>query len=220
MQKNFIHTLERDIRAKHLTQHPFYKAWDRGEVPMKALKEYARQYFLFVSEFPRLVSRVHANTRDLDDRIAILDNLNEEEDPKLPHEELWLRFAEGLGIKRSEMNPKPLPETKKMLATLRRLCDKGIAEGSAALLAYEAQIPEIARIKKEGLVKFYNCTTKRALKFFNVHQVADIEHQKTWKRLIKKHATTPTAQKETRAALDTSLDAMWNMLTGVEKAWC
>lgn len=220
MKKDFIKLLEEDIEKLHLTKHPFYKLWDKGELNLRALQAYTKQYYAFVAEFPRLVSKVHSNTPDMKDRLLILDNLNEEEDKNLPHEELWLRFADGIGVSRKNIRTKLLPETRRLVETLRKVCSRELTEGSAALLAYEAQIPQIAKIKKEGLRKFYNLTSKRALEFFEVHEVTDIEHQKTWKKLIKKHTKTKEQKEKTQKALNTSLRVMWGMLTGVYQKYC
>ena len=220
MEMNFIKLLEKDIKEKHLSKHKFYQLWNEGKVSIEALQGYAQQYYKFVSEFPRFVSRVHSNTPYEEDRRIILENLNEEEDKKLPHAELWLRFAEGLGIKRNKIDAKMFPETNKMLNELRKLSSKDFLEGSAAILAYESQIPEIAKLKMDGLTRHYNIKSKKALEFFKVHSRADIEHQKTWKKIISKHATTKEQKSRVRRALNKSLNAMWLMLDGIYKKYC
>ena len=216
----FIQTLEGDIKSRHLSKHKFYQLWNEGKVSMQALKEYSKEYHKFVAEFPRLVSRVHSNTPDMADRLMILDNLNEEENKELPHEELWIRFAEGLGVKRSSMSAKMLPETKQAIKILRSLCSDDFIGGCSALLAYEAQIPEIAELKMKGLMQHYNLKDKRALEFFEVHKEVDIEHQKTWKRILAKNARTKAQKASARKALNKSLKAMNLLLDGVYRAYC
>ncbi len=220
MKRDFVQLLEKDIHKKHLSKHKFYQLWNEGEISLEALRGYAQQYYKFVSEFPRLVSRVHSNTPDEEDRMLILDNLNEEEDKDLPHTELWLRFAEGIGVKRNKIDVKMLPETKGMLDSLRKLSSKSFLEGAAALLAYEAQVPDIAALKMQGLKKHYNLKDKNSLEFFEVHSAVDIEHQKTWKKLITKHAKTKEQKAKVRRALNTSLESMWSMLDGVYRKYC
>ena len=217
---NFIKLLEKDIDKKHLTKHKFYELWNEGKISIEALQGYAQQYYKFVSEFPRFVSRVHSNTPYEEDRMAILDNLNEEEDKNLPHAELWLRFAEGIGVKRNIIDAKMLPETSKMLVEVRKLCSENFLEGSAAILAYEAQISEIAKLKMDGLRKHYNLKDARSLEFFEVHGKVDIEHQKTWKNIIAKHTKTKGQKAMARKALNRSLKAMWQMLDGIYRQYC
>jgi pyrroloquinoline-quinone synthase len=220
MEKNVIKLLEKDIKEKHLSKHKFYQLWNEGKVSMDALRGYAQQYHKFVSEFPRLVSRVHSNTPYEEERLMILENLNEEENPKLPHSELWLRFAYGLGLKRNEMDAKMLPETKKMIAEMQKLSSNDFLEGAAALLGYESQISEIAKLKMDGLKKHYGMKDARALEFFKVHGKVDIEHQKTWKKMIARHARTKAQQARVRKSLNKSLKAMWTMLDGVYREYC
>ena len=220
MGKNVIKLLEKDIKEKHLSKHKFYQLWNEGKVSMDALRGYAQQYHKFVSEFPRLVSRVHSNTPYEEERLMILENLNEEENPKLPHSELWLRFAYGLGLKRNEMDAKMLPETKKMIAEMQKLSSNYFLEGAAAILGYESQISEIAKLKMDGLKKHYGMKDARALEFFKVHGKVDIEHQKTWKKMIARHARTKAQQARVRKSLNKSLKAMWTMLDGVYREYC
>ena len=220
MQNKIIKELESDIRKKHLSKHEFYQLWNEGKITVEALRGYTRQYFHFVSQFPMLVSGVHSKTPYEEDRILILDNLNEEENKDLPHSELWLRFAEGIGVQRDKINSRMLPETRKMIDEMRKLTSKGFLEGSAALLAYEAQISEIAKLKADGLKKHYKLKSKNALEFFTVHGKVDIEHQKTWKKIIAKRAKTKSQRTRVRKAMNRSLDAMWKMLDGIYRKYC
>lgn len=220
MKNGFIKLLEKEIQRKHLSKHEFYQLWNEGKISIDALQGYAQQYYKFVSEFPRFVSRVHSNTPYEKERMLILENLNEEENASLSHAELWLSFAEGLGLKRNKINAEMLPETKKMLNQLRKLSSKDFLEGAAALLAYEAQIPDIAKLKMEGLKKHYNIKRRKALEFFRVHSKVDIEHQKTWKNIIARHVKTKEQKIKVRKALNKSLNAMWLMLDGVYREYC
>ena len=212
----FIHLLESDLDHNHLSQHPFYKLWNKGELSREALQDYAKQYYHFVAYFPRLVSQIHANTPDREGRIAILENLNEEENANNPHEDMWVRFAEGIGVSKQQLdNTKALPETEHAIRTMRSFCETGFREGAAAVLAYEAQISDIAELKKEGLKKFYNVRNKDTLEFFEVHGKVDIEHQKTWKKILAKHAQSRQQRAKARTALRQSLESLWGLLDGV-----
>ncbi len=215
---NIVNALEKDIERNHLSKHPFYTLWNEGRLSREALEAYAQQYYVFVSEFPRFVSRVHSNTPDAEDRQLILENLNEEENPKQPHDKLWRDFAEGIGVKR--IGASLLPETKKSLRTFQQLSSASCLEGAASLLAYESQISEIAELKAAGLKKYYGVKDKKTLKFFEVHGKVDIEHQKTWKTIIAKHAKTKEDQSKVRSALIKSLKAMWLLLDGVYREYC
>jgi pyrroloquinoline quinone (PQQ) biosynthesis protein C len=43
----------------------------------------------------------------------------------------------------------------------------------------------------------------------------DIEHQKTWKRMLAKHAQTKQQRKRAQKALNESLKSLWHLLDGV-----
>src|SRR5882672_3611381 len=93
-----VRQLKSLIAERSVLDHPFYQAWQKGEVEMDPLREYAGQYYPHVLAFPTYLSAVHANCPDLVVRQQILENLIEEERGDKNHPELWLRFAEGLGM--------------------------------------------------------------------------------------------------------------------------
>src|SRR5215470_9996173 len=136
-------TIETRIQERHLLRHPFYQAWSAGTLTLSALQEYSKQYYRQVEAFPTYVSAVHANCPSLPIRQQLLENLIEEERGAEHHLELWLRFAEALGVSRADvLAAEPLPETTTGVKTFRRLTREGsYVAGVAALLAYEAQVP-------------------------------------------------------------------------------
>src|SRR3977135_315390 len=98
-----LDAIDRQIAAKHLLTHPFYLAWTRGELSKTALADYAQQYYHHVAAFPTYLSAVHANCDDQPTRKDLLKNLVDEETGSPNHPELWLKFAEGLGVARDQV---------------------------------------------------------------------------------------------------------------------
>ena len=98
-----LDSIDRQIAAKHLLTHPFYLAWTRGELSVAALADYARQYYHHVAAFPTYLSAVHARCDDQPTRKQLLDNLVDEEAGSPNHPELWLQFAEGLGVSKEDV---------------------------------------------------------------------------------------------------------------------
>jgi len=147
--------IDNDIAAKHLLKHPFYLAWARGELSKRALADYARQYYHHVAAFPTYLSSVHANCDDQYTRKQLLNNLIDEEAGSPNHPELWLRFAQGLGLSQADVQcSEKWTETKNLIDTFRAVCrDRSTVEGLAALYAYESQIPAICESKIDGLKK-------------------------------------------------------------------
>src|SRR5580698_4964148 len=95
--------IDREIAERHLLTHPFYQAWTDGTLPRAALVDYARQYYAFESRLPRFLTALHARSEDRATRTALLSNAWDEEHGEQNHAELWLRFAESLGLSRDEV---------------------------------------------------------------------------------------------------------------------
>ena len=197
-----------------LLRHPYYRAWNQGTLSRDTLRDYAVQYFAQVDAFPRFVSTVHSRCPDITARKVLLENLNDEELHGPDHPELWLRFAEALGANREAVRAAaPLPETRATVDTLFALASGDWRDGLCALYAYEAQVPEVARTKMEGLRRFYGMTDERALSFFQTHLHYDVEHARKVGALVEAHAEPERAERATRAAAV----AQWGFLDGVSR---
>ena len=219
---SFIEQVDSIIQDNHLLKHSFYEAWSKGELEKNAIQKYASQYFKHVSVFPRYLSAIHANCDDIRIRQIILENLMDEELGDENHPELWMRFAEGMGNGRNDVNHAiALEETEKLVTTFMNLAKSDQYHiGLAALYSYESMQPEISETKKEGLQKFYGITDENTLKFFSVHMHADIWHREVIRKLIVELNDSKEKQDQTMSAIKEALLALNNFLTGVEKAYC
>jgi pyrroloquinoline-quinone synthase len=204
-----------------MLKHPFYVAWTEGKLSKSILAEYAKQYYAHVRAFPTYVSGVHSHCDDLSVRQELLENLIEEERGDENHPELWLRFAEGLGVAREEARAAELlPATKDSVERLRSLTQsEDYREGLAALLAYESQIPDVAKTKREGLKDFYGIADERAVAFFRVHENIDVLHQQVEMNILKERCQTPEAQRRAVTAAGEAAKALWSFLDGVTLAY-
>ena len=211
-----IALIDARIAGKHLLLHPFYQAWTRGELPRPALEDYARQYYHHVAAFPTYLSGLHAHMEDQSTRRHILSNLIDEEAGSPNHPELWLQFAEALGLSREEVRRAELwPETRELIDTFRSICrDGSTAEGLAALYAYESQIPKVAESKIDGLERFYGFNQPEGLAYFRVHIEADQEHSRVERQLLESSIDSENARAAT-AAVDCVLERLWDLLSGV-----
>lgn len=176
--QSVVHDIDALVAGQHLLQHPFYQAWSRGELSLDALRDYAAQYYHHVAAFPTYLSAVHAQTEDAEVRRQILSNLMDEEAGEPNHPELWLQFAESLGLDREAVKKTPQWDaTKNLIAGFRDCCgERGTGVGQAALYAYESQIPAVSEKKIEGLKEFYGFTDPEGYRYFSVHIEADREH--------------------------------------------
>jgi pyrroloquinoline-quinone synthase len=208
--------IDNDIAEKHLLKHPFYLAWTRGELSKEALQDYAKQYYHHVAAFPTYLSAVHAKCDDQSTRKQILSNLIDEEAGSPNHPELWMKFAEGLGVDDVDLTKtEKQPEAKNLINTFRSVCSEtSTAEGLAALYAYESQIPEICESKIDGLKKHYDFTDPKHYEYFSVHIEADREHSATEREMLSSYVDDQNID-NVRSSVARVLDALWEMLSGV-----
>lgn len=207
------------IQQRSMLSHPFYQAWEAGTLTKDALREYAKQYFHHVEAFPRAVSAVHANCPDASGRKLLAENLAEEEGlaaGKDDHASLWMGFAASLGADEADVRGVDVnTETHVLIDTFRKLSRQSYASGLAALYAYESQLPEVARTKIKGLVERYDLDEPRALKFFQVHEFADIEHSDVCRELLD--ALPEDQREEAHAAACELSEALRTFLTGMQR---
>lgn len=206
------------VAERAMLSHPFYQAWTEGRLPLDTLRDYARQYFHHVEAFPRAVSAVHSACDDREGRRMLAENLAEEEGleaGKQDHASLWLMFAYGLGEREEAVRSQRLnPETRALIDTFRKLSRQSYAAGLGALYAYESQFPGVAHAKIEGLIERYGISEESTLRFFRVHESADVEHSDVCRTLLDR---LPEAQRDEAIAAGEELaGALWNFLSGVE----
>jgi pyrroloquinoline-quinone synthase len=215
MEKHMNGTIQISAEEKILN-HPWYRKWECGEVSPGALQTYAQEYYWQVAQFPRYLSALHSQLDSLEDRQLILRNLSEEENEQAPHPELWLDFAEALGLSRAAVKAgKPGVAAQALVQEFRSLTSTGNAEALGAIYAYEAQVPEVAKFKQAALRSFYLSQEKAELgtRFFSVHEEADVWHSQEIDSLIAKLSPEEKARAQAAAsracqALRTFLNAM------------
>ena len=210
--------IDSKVAERAMLKHPFYQAWTEGRLPLDTLRDYARQYFHHVEAFPRAVSAVHSACEDREGRRMLAENLAEEEGleaGKQDHATLWLMFACGLGEDEAAVRSQALnSETQALIDTFRRLSRRSYASGLGALYAYESQFPGVASAKIEGLVERYGISDEETLRFFRVHESADVEHSDVCRRLLDR---LPEGERDEAIGAGEELaGALWNFLSGVE----
>ena len=210
--------IDSKVAERAMLKHPFYQAWTEGRLPIETLRAYARQYFHHVEAFPRAVSAVHSACPHRDARRMLAENLAEEEGieaGKQDHASLWLMFACGLGESADAVRGQDLNgETQELIDTFRRLSRQSYAAGLGALYAYESQFPGVATAKIEGLIDRYGIADEETLRFFRVHERADVEHSEVCRKLLDRLPEEERA--EAIAAGEELAGALWNFLSGVE----
>jgi pyrroloquinoline-quinone synthase len=216
-REEFLKALDALVAEKHLLKHPFYQLWSEGKLTLENLREYAISYYPHVAAFPTYVSGVHSGCEDAALRQELLENLIEEEQGPQNHPALWRRFAASLGASEDTLTPVPrTPEVADAIAEFRRSTREGsVAEGLAALYAYESQIPEVSKTKREGLAAFYGVRDEDSTRFFSVHEKADVWHREVEREALGRVADTPEARREALEAARRCCDALNRALDGV-----
>ena len=189
--------LDSKITTYNLLDHPFYQAWSAGELPVDALKCYAREYGAFISTIPKG-----------------WETLNDAEtaEEETEHIEMWEDFADGLN---TEISDAQIPQVKSLVDTADELFSND-ETALGALYAFEAQQPETAKSKLAGLKEFYQLPEK-VEPYFETHSHNEHEAEK----LLDRIGTLPSdSQKTVVQACEQMSSALWDALTGIHDAEC
>ncbi len=213
--------LEEKIQNRHLLSHSFYQRWQKGELSREELQGYVKEYYAFEKEFPRFLSSLHSQCEDLKTRQLLLENLTHEEMGEENHPELWLRFAEGLGVTRDEVKGHfHSDETEQLLRAFRQYTQSGdLIQGLSALYAYERQQPDVARSKMEGLKSQYGWKDEGSLAFFKAHLHYDVYHADTEATILSEMCQTEDDLKKAAEVTEAITQALYEFLDGIERRY-
>jgi len=204
--------LELLLEEYDLLHHPFYEAWSAGELTQTDLREYAAEYYHHVAAFPTYLSALHSQLPDGALRRTVLRNLYDEEIDGVPHSELWLDFAEGVGANRESIKARtPLPHVRELILTFRNLMGSP-ASGLAACYAYESQVPRIAREKARTLRVHYGADA-RTCRYFELHRLVDRHHSNVWKRELETLLSTDVGfTDDAMCGAGEAAEALWHAM--------
>jgi pyrroloquinoline-quinone synthase len=220
----FFEQLEARINKYDLLRHPFYKAWAAGELSRDDLREYAQHYYHHVEAFPSYLAALGLRLEDCELRRAVLANMCDEKGVEgrpgkdsVPHSDLWLDFAEGMGSSRNLEWHSPVPEVRKLIQHFHRVASEGSPEEAlAAFYAYESQVPPIAKEKALGLRERYDADDKTC-GYFSLHATADVYHSRVWRNQLERRiAATPEAAEAALDAAEKTALRLWQALDGIE----
>ena len=220
----FCEQLDALIAKYDLLCHPFYKAWAAGELRRADLREYAQDYYHHVEAFPSYLAALALRLEDGDLRSAVLANMCDEKGVvgahgtgSVPHAELWLDFAEGMGSSRNLNWHTPLPEIRQLIRHFYRVANEGLPEEAlAAFYAYESQVPRVAREKDRGLREMYGADDKTR-GYFVLHTTADVYHSRVWREHLQRRVgENPETAEAALHAAEMAACALWRALDGIE----
>ncbi|MFZ0197702.1 MAG: iron-containing redox enzyme family protein [Candidatus Sulfotelmatobacter sp.] len=222
----FFEQLEAAIARYDLLCHPFYRAWEAGELTRDDLREYARHYYHHVQAFPCYLAEFALRLDDGELRRAVLANMVDEKGSAgksgkdaVPHAELWLDFAEGMGARRDMHWHLPVKQINELTRYFHKVASEGTAEEAlASFYAYESQVPRIAKQKERGLREMYGADDKTC-GYFDVHATADVFHANVWREQLEKRvATKPETAQAALDAAENTARLLWQALDGIDAA--
>lgn len=220
----FFEQLDARIAKYDLLCHPFYKAWSAGELTRTDLRQYAQDYYHHVEAFPSYLAALGMRLEEGELRRSVLANMCDEKGVEgrvgknsVPHSELWLDFAEGMGSSRNLEWHAPVTEIRQLIRHFHQVASEGSAEEAlAAFYAYESQVPHIAKEKERGLRESYGADDKTC-GYFSLHATADVYHSKVWrKQLEKRIASHPEAADAALNAAENAARMLWKALDGID----
>jgi pyrroloquinoline-quinone synthase len=223
----FFAQLEASIANYDLLCHPFYRAWAAGELTRDDLRKYARNYYHHVEAFPCYLAELALRLDEGELRRAVLANMCDEKgvagkdavSHAVPHSELWLDFAEGMGARRDMRWHLPVAEVRELIRHFHRMASEGAPEEAlAAFYVYESQVPRVAQEKERGLRAMYGADDKTC-GYFTLHATADVYHSNVWrKQLEKRLEANPEAAQAALDAAENTARLLWQALDGIEAA--
>ncbi len=223
--KEFLQQLDTRLSNYNLLCHPFYEAWNEGELTPEDLREYAQDYYDHVRAFPTYLAELGIRLDEGELRQAVLANMAAEkgwedgaQEEAVPHSELWLDFAEGMGARRDLRGHTPAPGVTELMRLFHSLASDAMpAEALAAFYAYESQVPRLAKVKARGLRELYGADD-RTCAYFTLHITADVHHTRVWREQLEKLIdSTPEAAEPALAAGEKAAAALWRVLDGMQE---
>ena len=194
---DFKQALDSKIADHNLLNHPFYQAWSAGELPVEALRAYAREYGAFIATIP--------------DGWEALDEAEIAEE-ETEHIDLWTDFAAGLDTAVAEAQ---IPQVRTLMETAHELFSEPTT-AVGALYAFEAQQPATAQSKLAGLKAFYQLP-QSVEPYFETHSHNEHEAEK----LLAYIGALPSDSHATVVqACEKMSTALWDALTGIHDAEC
>jgi pyrroloquinoline-quinone synthase len=196
--------IEESRARQNVLEHPFYLRWSAGELSRAELARYAGQYRHATEAIARLAAEA-AEAAPAATREELRRHASEEE----AHVGLWDAFVEAAGGK---IGAEPTAETAECIGAWT--ASSGYLETLARLYAIESGQPEIARVKRKGLARFYGIDEGPATEYFRVHERDDIAHADEARRLISA-ALGEGDEERVVAAAESAFEANWRLLDGV-----
>jgi pyrroloquinoline quinone (PQQ) biosynthesis protein C len=203
--REFVQQFKAECHAhpKARINHPFVKGILEGTVSMDYLREWARQDYKFRNNVPRVAMMRYLACSNPDFGRKLYGVVQEETEGldtgSAGHIDLFVRFAEALGLTRRELDEAPMSP-----ATAAHLYFSELVIYQypwfvvmAAQIAAEGTFGEATAALASGLMKNYGMS-REAVGFFTVHTEADEDHGSLAEEIAEAYLHSPLLQAQTR----------------------
>jgi pyrroloquinoline quinone (PQQ) biosynthesis protein C len=227
--KAFLEELQQLVANKHSQNHPLFGMIERGELSPAQMRGFAKQfYLLFPKPFPKPIAAMFARSpEDSELERMWMENLMEEavggDTGTAGHKELYIRFAEAMGIPRDELEATlPLPEAsallhwRELMMTQRSWMELYASQGMALEGTASGRMHRVVA----GLVDYYGFEREsKEIEYWTVHMAVDEEHMKVGPYVVEHYAVSDLEQDRVRHAVNTTLDIFWLTYDGIYRAF-
>lgn len=220
----FFDQLDARIEQYDLLRHPFYKAWSAGRLTRDDLREFAQDYFHHIDAFPSCLAALGLRLEDGELRRAVLDSMCDEKGVEerrgraaVPHADLWLDFAEGMGSSRNLEWHNPVPEIRQLVRHFYRVVNEGSVEDAlATFYAYESQVPRVSEDRERGLREVYGADDKTC-GYFILHASENLHHAGLWREhLGQRIEAHPETADSALDAAENAARVLWRAMDGID----
>lgn len=216
----------------HTKNHPFFRAFAEGKLPLKSLGRYLALHYQFVSRALPSIAVLYARVYEHEDvRKAIAENIAEEEGLKaIPgeghkphdHNEMIFRFCKAAGFSAEDV--RTMKMTPAWWARSLHYATVTTTEPLGVVLAMqstqEGQQPALNdELVLPAFEKHYGYKRSAPeVEFFAEHAVADIEHSRRQLELCARHLTTPELRARALKVAQEAVELRWASITDIYRA--
>jgi len=217
---DFVKQLKKEIQAfpKIRIKHPFLKAVCAGTATMDQIRAWALQDYQFRAAVPRIAMLRYLACTDPEIAKKLWGVVEEEtrgmDTGTAGHNQLAIRFAESIGLKRSDLDHAEMtPSTKAhlyyvelVIHTLPWFVVMAIQIGA------EGTFGPAAAALGHGFIKNYKMDPED-VRFFTVHSEADEEHGSLAEEIAVRYLTSPELQELTRKHTFERMELLYDIWT-------